>query len=75
MNVFFALIAAEAVTGSLISVFVKILLLSIIAAVIWYVLTLLPLPAPFGQIIRIIFLLIVVLILLAILLPLLGIAL
>lgn len=72
MNVLFA---AEAITGGLIAVFVKILLLCIIAAVIWYVLTLLPLPAPFGQIIRIIFLLIVVLILLAILLPLLGVAL
>jgi hypothetical protein len=58
----------------MVAVLIWLLVFLIIAGVIYYVLTLIPLPQPFKQAVMVIFLLIICLIALFKLLPLLGIA-
>jgi hypothetical protein len=59
----------------MIGVLIGLLILFIVAGVIWYIITLLPLPHPFGLIAQLVLLLIIVLIALSYLLPLAGIGL
>ena len=56
----------------MISLLVGLLVLCLIAGVVWYIITLLPLPHPFGLIAQLIILLIFVLVLLGWLLPMTG---
>ncbi len=58
----------------LIELLVTILVLAIVAGLVWWVLSLLPLPEPWGQIVRVCFILIILLIVLIRALPLLGVA-
>ena len=54
----------------MVSLLITLLILVIIAGIVWYIVTLLPLPHPFGVIAQLVILLIFVLVLLAYLLPL-----
>lgn len=56
----------------MINILIWLMLFCIIAGVIYYILTLLPLPDPFKKIVMVCFLLIVLLVALAKLLPMLG---
>lgn len=58
----------------MINLLVQLLIFAIIAGLIYWVLTVLPLPAPFGRIVQVVFLVICVIILLYMLLPLLGVS-
>lgn len=58
----------------MIEILVWVLIFAIIAGVVYYVLTLMPIPDPFKRIILIVFLLIILLIMLAKLLPMLGVS-
>jgi hypothetical protein len=69
------LLAQTILAGGLLSLLVKILILAIILGLLWYIITLIPLPAPFGQLVRVVFIVICVVILICILLPLAGISL
>lgn len=56
----------------MISLLITLLFFALVAGVVWYILTLIPLPPPFGTIVQLVFLLICVLILLSFLLPFAG---
>ena len=56
----------------MISILVTILIMCLIFGVLWWVISLIPLPAPFGQIARVVCALIVVIWLIYLLLPLAG---
>jgi len=53
----------------MISLLISLLIFALIAGVVWYVLTLIPLPPPFNTIVQLVFLLICVLVLLSFLWP------
>ena len=57
---------------AVISILISLLILCLVAGVIYYIITLIPLPEPFKRILTIIFLLIVLLVALSYLLPLAG---
>jgi len=50
-----------------INLLVSLLILAIVAGLLWWAITMLPLPAPFAQIVRVVFVLIIVLVLLGVL--------
>jgi hypothetical protein len=56
----------------MISLLISLLVLIIIAGIAWYIITLLPLPHPFGVIAQLVLLLIIVLVLLGWFLPMTG---
>ena len=56
----------------MISILISLLIFAIIAGVVWYILTLIPLPPPFNTIVQLVFLLICVLVLLSFLWPMVG---
>lgn len=58
----------------LISLLITLLIFALVAGVIYYILTLFPLPEPFGTIVRLVFLLICLLVLLSFLLPYTGVS-
>lgn len=51
----------------MINLLVSLLILAIVAGLLWWAITMLPLPAPFAQIVRVVFVLIIVLVLLGVL--------
>lgn len=61
---FLAYGGALAGTGGLISMLISLLVLCIVCAILWWIIQLLPLPAPWKQIILAIFALIVILVVL-----------
>ncbi len=56
----------------MIGLLVQILIICLIFGVVWWVISLLPLPAPFGQVAQVVVALIFLLILISLLLPLAG---
>ena len=57
----------------MIGILISLLVLVLVFGIAWWIITLLPLPAPFGQIAQVLLLLILLLVLVAWLLPLAGI--
>ena len=69
------ILLAQTLAGSgLIALLVHILILAIVMGLIWWIITLIPLPPPFGQVVRVVFVVICVIILICLILPLAGIA-
>jgi hypothetical protein len=60
------------INSSMISLLVSLLIFVLVAGVIWYCISLIPLPAPFGTIVSLVFMLICVLVLISFLWPLVG---
>lgn len=56
----------------MISLLVTLLILALIAGLIWYVISLIPLPPPFGMVLRVVVVVVFVIILIWYLLPLAG---
>lgn len=59
----------------LIPLFIQLLIFALIAGIIYYIINLFPLPAPFGLIVRAVFLLLCLFVLLSFLLPFSGVSL